>query len=164
MPTVLDLLHSRPRVRRGTLLARMTGATHEPQLETYSETVSRYHFGWSELRALRQAPRRRRLGPSSRPRHRPRRGTQLYQPARRLPRPLRLRARGSRGTDAPGTVDPDAVARLAALGYVAGSAEGREPRALLADPKDKIDLYQLITGDRDRDVSAAPDRSGHPGH
>ena len=29
---------------------------------------------------------------------------------------------------------------------------------------DKIDLYQLITGDRDRDVSAAADRSDHSRH
>ncbi len=32
----------------------MTGAAGEAELETYSETMyPRYHFGWSELRAVR---------------------------------------------------------------------------------------------------------------
>jgi choline-sulfatase len=173
MPTVLDLLGIPipPSVAGTTLLARMTGATHEAELETYSETMyPRYHFGWSELRAVRAggfkliaAPRPELYDLHTDPAEE----HNLYQsrPAVAAALVARLRARESGDTGRVPrneAIDPDAAARLAALGYVAGSDEGREPRALLADPKDKIDLYQLITGDRDRDVSAAPDRSGHP--
>jgi arylsulfatase A-like enzyme len=175
MPTVLDLLGIPipSSVAGTTLAARMTGATHEAELEAYSETMyPRDHFGWSELRAVRAggykliaAPRPELYDLDTDPAE----AHNLYQsrPAVAAALAGRLRARESGDTGrAPRnqTIDPDAAARLAALGYIAGSAEGREPRALLADPKDKIDLYQLITGDRDRDVSAAPDHSGHPGH
>ena len=47
------------------------------------------------------------------------------------------------------------AARLAALGYISGSVVVSEPKERLADPKDKIGLYQLITGDRKADVTSA---------
>src|SRR6202030_56676 len=56
MPTVLELLGIPvPSSVAGTsLAARMPGATGEAELDTYSETMyPRYHFGWSELRAVR---------------------------------------------------------------------------------------------------------------
>lgn len=173
MPTMLDLLGipiPLP-VAGATLVDRMTGSTGKDELETYSETMyPRYHFGWSELRAVRAggfkliaAPRPELYDLDADPAE----AHNLYQsrPAVGAALAGRLRAResGEPGRAARNQmIDPNAAARLAALGYVAGSTEGREPRALLADPKDKIDLYQLITGDRDRYVSAAPHRAGHP--
>ena len=55
MPTILDLLglplHGK--VEGKSLVPLMTGATREMGLEAYSEAVyPRYHFGWSDLRAL----------------------------------------------------------------------------------------------------------------
>ena len=161
MPTVLDLLGIPvPLLVAGTsLVARMSGATREAELDTYSETMyPRYHLGWSELRALRagslklvDAPRPELYDLDTDP------GEEhnLYElhPAVAAALARRLRARESGDTGrAPRNqaIDPDAAARLAALGYAAGGADMREQTASLPDPKDKIDLYQLITGDRTR--------------
>src|SRR5205807_2202605 len=49
-------------------------------------------------------------------------------------------------------IDPDARARLAALGYVGtfvAAAAPDESRTGLADPKDKVDLFNKITSARD---------------
>ena len=175
MPTVLDLLGIRvpSSVAGTTLAARMTGATREAEIDTYSETMyPRYHFGWSELRAVRAgafkliaAPRPELYDLDTDPGEEHNLYALRPAVAAALARRLRARESGDAGR-APHNqaIDPDAAARLAALGYVAGSADVSEPRAWLADPKDKIDLYQLITGDRKRDVSPAPDRSRRPGH
>ena len=48
-------------------------------------------------------------------------------------------------------MDPDARARLAALGYVATfAADAPRDRSQLADPKDKIDLFNLMTDAREQ--------------
>ena len=175
MPTVLDLLGLPvpASIAGTTLVARMTGAGRDPDLETYSESMyPRYHFGWSELRAMRAgrfkliaAPRSELYDLDTDP------GEQhnLYMTrpalAAALSARLRLREQGDADHAPRGrTIDPDAADRLSALGYVAGSPDGREPAVSLADPKDKIDLYRLITSDRTRDAphpaepSRAPER------
>ena len=56
-------------------------------------------------------------------------------------------------------VDPDVRARLAALGYVGTFVAARSRQALvLADPKDKIDLFNLMTDAREKlqDAREAP--------
>ena len=127
MPTVLDLLGIPvpSSVVGTTLVTRMTGATHETELETYSETLyPRYHFGWSELRALRagslklvDAPRPELYDLDTDP------GEEhnLYQLrpalAAALVRRLRAREQGGTGRAPRGqAISPDAGARLAALG------------------------------------------------
>jgi arylsulfatase A-like enzyme len=167
MPTVLDLLDVRApwSVAGVTLVTRMTGTGHEPELETYSETMyPRYHFGWSELRAVRAG--RFKLIAAPRPElydidRDPGEEHNLYQlrPALAAALAIRLRAREQPGTEqAPSdrAIDPEARARLAALGYFGGSSDAGNPAMPLADPKDKIRLYQLITGDRKRNAVSEP--------
>jgi arylsulfatase A-like enzyme len=165
MPTVLDLLGIRvpSSVAGVTLGPRMTGATRETEIETYSETMyPRYHFGWSGLRALRTG--RFKLIDAPRPElydlaADPGEEHNLYELrpalAAALARRLREREVGDTRTVPGGhAIDPDTAARLAALGYVSGVALERESTTSLADPKDQIGLYQLITGDRKRDAKS----------
>ena len=161
MPTVLDLLGIRvpSSVAGTTLVTRMTGATEQDELETYSETMyPRYHFGWSELRAVRAggfkliaAPRPELYDLDTDP------GEEhnLYQSRPALAATLagRLRAREQQAqarVASDRVVDPGALARLSSLGYVGGSTDRGRPTTELPDPKDNIGLYQLITGDRKR--------------
>ena len=58
-------------------------------------------------------------------------------------------------------VDPDARARLAALGYVGTFvADAPRPRSTLADPKDKIELFNLITKAREELQDAHDSQAG----
>jgi hypothetical protein len=118
----------------------------------------RYHFGWSDLRAVRAggfkliaAPRPELYDLDTDP------GEEhnLYQsrPALAATLAARLRAREQRAQERVASdraIDPDALARLSALGYVSGSSDRSRPAPELPDPKDNIGLYQLITGDRKR--------------
>ena len=159
MPTVLDLLGIPvpSSVAGTTLAARMRGATREAEIDTYSETMyPRYHFGWSELRAVRAggfkliaAPRPELYDLDTDPTEE--HNLYLSRPAVAAALAGRLRARESGDAGrAPRnqTIDPHAAARLASLGYTGGTADVHEPTASLPDPKDQIGLYQLITGDR----------------
>ena len=158
LPTVLDLLGVEPPAAlAGTsLVDRMAGRRHEDDLPAYSETMyPRYHFGWSELHALRSgrfkliaAPRPELYDLESDP------GEQhnLYETRSALARGLgselrKLQEAGS-GKSVRAAIDPDARERLAALGYVGGSTADDQLPADLPDPKDKITLYEMITGDR----------------
>jgi arylsulfatase A-like enzyme len=140
-----------------TLAARMSGATREAEIDTYSETMyPRYHFGWSELRAVRAggfkliaAPRPELYDLHTDPAEE----HNLYQSRPEVAAALAGRLRTLESGDAVRaprnqTIDPDAAARLASLGYTAGAADVHEQTASFPDPKDQIGLYQLITGDR----------------
>ena len=109
----------------------MTGARSELGLEAYAEAVyPRYHFGWSDLRALRagrykyiEAPRPELYDLEQDPRE----TTNIFAAAARA-RPVRWRAHlqalearltaGAATARAPAEIDPDTRDRLAALGYV----------------------------------------------
>ena len=168
LPTVLDLLGipAPPQVAiDGTSLTQLlTGAPGELGLEAYAEAVyPLHHFGWSDLRSLREG--RYKLIAAPRP--------ELYDlqddPSERknifpdrkplgdrmLGRLADLEAHFKASAPASGhavEVDPDAKARLAALGYVGSivaSVDDDRSRAGLADPKDKVHLFNAITDARD---------------
>ncbi len=165
LPTVSDLLGlSAPEGIEGVSLAPlMTGARRELGLDAYSEAVyPKFHFGWSDLRALRSGrfkfiaaprpelydletdpgeltnlyPERRGLGDQM--------AAQLAQLETRL-------ERHEDGATRAVEVDPDARDRLAALGYVGTFVTQRASgdRSGLADPKDKIGLFNLMTSARE---------------
>jgi arylsulfatase A-like enzyme/Tfp pilus assembly protein PilF len=167
MPTVLDLLGvSRPATAAidGTSIAPlMAGAKTELGLEAYAEAVyPLHHFGWSDLRALRQG--RYKLIAAPRPelydlQDDPSEARNLFQDRKALgdlmlgrlaQMEAHFKAASPVKSDAV-EVDPDAKARLAALGYVGSfvATIGEGSRAGLADPKDKVDLFNDITRARE---------------
>jgi arylsulfatase A-like enzyme len=163
-PTVLDLLGVPipPNVSGVSLVPRMMGGLRQSELETYSETMYPRHFGWSGLRALRTG--RFKLVDAPRPELYdleidPTEQHNLYTARLSLAAALtdRLRAYEHSGapTRAPGPdIDRQTRAQLRALGYVSGQDAGPNRQPVLDDPKDKIALYRLITGDRTRGTAA----------
>jgi arylsulfatase A-like enzyme/tetratricopeptide (TPR) repeat protein len=161
-PTVLDLLGLPlgDRVDGRSLVPLMNGTVREMGLTAYAEAVyPRYHFGWADLRSLTDG--RFKYIDAPRP--------ELYD-LRQDPDETRNLIAGRQvladrmatvleSTDSARnedvkpaiSVDPDARARLAALGYVGTSAAPPSAdRRHLADPKDKIDVFNLIITARER--------------
>jgi arylsulfatase A-like enzyme/Tfp pilus assembly protein PilF len=160
LPTALDLLgvDYNDETAGVTLASLLTGAERSLRLTAYSEAVyPRYHFGWSDLRALRAgdlkyiaAPRPELYDLSTDPNEEKNLYSERSAQADRMHAQLTaLESEWQEVTPAPRVdeVDPDTRARLAALGYV-GSFVSADPepseRSSLADPKDKIHLYNLM--------------------
>ncbi|MGE5198100.1 MAG: sulfatase-like hydrolase/transferase [Rhodospirillaceae bacterium] len=158
MPTVLDLLGvpTPKEVTGTTLVPLMTGAAVELGLDAYSESMyPLHHYGWSDLRALRAG--RYKVIDAPRPElydvdQDPMESANLYEQRRALGdsmlAQLRKAEQGFEKTEAPlpaGDVDPEARARLAALGYVGSFvASASDPRTGRADPKDKIGVFNRL--------------------
>lgn len=164
-PTVLDLMGvPTPKGIAGvSLVPLMTGARKTLDLEGYAEALyPLHHYGWSELRAWRAG--RYKAIDAPRPElydleRDPQETTNLYAERRpladgmiaRLRQQEKEHAGGSEGLAAPSPeVDPEARARLAALGYVGSFvATVSAPASDRADPKDKIELFNLMTDARE---------------
>lgn len=157
LPTVLDLLGVEPPadLQGRSLVALMTGEAGDLDLAAYSESLyARNHFGWSELRALRvgrfkyiEAPRPE-LYDLERDPHETRSVYGERQAlAERMAADLARLAAEHEGTGRaePGAVDPETRERLAALGYIGTFVHAApRPDERLPDPKDKIDIFNLI--------------------
>ncbi|HSP91168.1 MAG TPA: sulfatase-like hydrolase/transferase, partial [Vicinamibacterales bacterium] len=144
-----------------SLVPLMTGDALELGLEGYAESMyPLHHFGWSDLRALRagrykliDAPRPELFDIESDPGE----TTNIYEARRAVGDGMvaRLREIESAFDKAPTAapaedVDPVVRQRLAALGYVGSFvATANDPRSDRADPKDKIDLFNLMGAARD---------------
>jgi arylsulfatase A-like enzyme/Tfp pilus assembly protein PilF len=162
-PTVLDLLGVPvPKGIAGVSLAPlMTGATARLDLEVYAEALyPLHHYGWSELRAWRagqykviDAPRPELYDLDRDPDE----TTNLYDQKKSVADVMIARLRSQENDDpskqaaqAAPEVDPEARARLAALGYVGSFvATVSGPSSQRADPKDKIGLFNLMTDSRE---------------
>ncbi len=158
MPTVLDLLDvpSPTGISGASLVPLMTGARRELGLDAYAEALyPLHHYGWSDLRALRSG--RFKVIDAPRPElydieRDPHETTNLFDERRalgdRMVTQLRTMEEGFDKTVAAlpaGDVDPEARARLAALGYVGSFvASASDPRTTRADPKDKIGLFNKL--------------------
>jgi arylsulfatase A-like enzyme/Tfp pilus assembly protein PilF len=156
MPTALELLKVRPprTVQGVSLLPLLRGERLD--LVAHSESwYPRYHYGWSELRAVQdgrfkyiRAPRPELYDLQSDPREEKDRSgedaARLDTLARAL-QDIEARTASAAAAKGPRPVDAETEERLAALGYVGGSVSRRNleerPRG---DPKDKIGLYNLI--------------------
>jgi choline-sulfatase len=163
MPTVLDLLGiAPPKAIAGVSLAPlMTGARASMDLEGYAEALyPLHHFGWSELRAWRAG--RYKVIDAPRPElydleRDPHETTNLYAERRTVADGMiaRLRAQeketaGDDASKAAPEVDTDTRARLAALGYVGSFvATTSGPASERADPKDKIELFNMMVDARE---------------
>jgi arylsulfatase A-like enzyme/Tfp pilus assembly protein PilF len=158
MPTILDLLGlPTPKGLSGvSLVPLMTGARREMGLDCYSEAMyPLHHYGWSDLRALRSG--RYKVIDAPRPElydldRDARETTNLFEQRRALGDRMiaQLRAQEARfdrtvAAQPAGDVDPEARARLAALGYIGSFvASASDPRTGRADPKDKIGLFNKL--------------------
>jgi choline-sulfatase len=164
LPTVLELLGVKTpdRLEGSSVVPLMTGAKQELGLAAYSEAIyPRFHFGWSDLRALTSG--RYKYVAAPRPelydlQQDPAEAHNIYPERQALgdrmnQELIALEGRMSATAQAPKAaveVDPDARARLAALGYVGTFVTALAPdRAGLADPKDKIQLFNLMTQARE---------------
>ncbi len=174
MPTLLDLLGvETPAGVSGTsLVPLMTGTRREMGLDAYSESMyPLHHYGWSDLRALRagrykviDAPRPELYDLERDPGER----TNLFGERRAMAETMLAQLRrlesGFSKTEATlpaSDLDPEARARLAALGYVGSFvASASDPRTGRADPKDKIGLFNQLGRAmdlaNDNDDEAAP--------
>ncbi len=155
LPTVLDLagIEAPGGIHGVSLRPALTGETQS--LLAFSESwYPRFHYGWSELRAVRDgrykfilAPRRELYDVSADPKELDNLAARDTARADALERALRaLVAQTSRrdAAQGPRPVDAAAEQRLRALGYVGGtSAKNLEERPR-RDPKDTIDLYNLL--------------------
>ncbi len=159
MPTVLDLVGVPiPGVVQGASLTPLAdGSQADLGLWAYSESLyPRNHYGWSPLHSLRNgllhfisAPRPELFevldDPGETTNLAPDRPGQVRQLQARLDRMVVELGREGADEQAPEELDEETRAQLAALGYLGGSSRVRvDEGAPLADPKDKIVLYNLL--------------------
>ncbi len=171
LPTVLELLGvAAPKTQGESLVPAILGRADAPVLTGYSEAFyARYHYGWSELRALRQgrwhfieAPRpelydlvadpgeQRNLASEER-----RTVVALRQELARLERETGTAPAAA----APLEEDEETLRKLAALGYLGSRVETAKSWRELPDPKDRIHVYNLMDRARDEVVTGVPDKA-----
>ncbi len=136
-PTLLELLALPPRASSGESLLSERPSADERAI--YSETLfPRYHFGWSDLASLESAGFQYIHGPDPELYDTRTDAEERHNLAGSLPpafRKLRLALLAiPRPRQAPGASDPEAVRKLAALGYI-GAASPSEGATDLPDPK-----------------------------
>ncbi len=159
LPTVLELAGAAPLRTSGTSrAANLRGGTRIPDNESYAESLyGSIHFGYAPLRALRseswkyiEAPRPELYNVRDDPAEQKDMTAVRGQVASRLEERLRTYDSARTATAAAAKIAPDAgtLERLAALGYVGGSAP-RGGRPTGADPKDKIGEVQGYIRDFD---------------
>jgi choline-sulfatase len=172
VPTALQLLGmpAPTSVEGRSLVPLMTGDARELELEAYAEaTYPLHHYGWSDLRSLRSG--RFKVIAAPRPelydlQNDPHEATNIFESRRTLGDEMIVRLQElERGMQSEGVsvepsleIDPDSRERLAALGYVGTfvATTATADRASLADPKDKVRLFNLMTNARE--LSKGEDR------
>jgi arylsulfatase A-like enzyme/predicted Zn-dependent protease len=158
VPTMLELLGQPPIAASGASRAGdLRAGRRLPDNESYAESLyGQLHYGWAPLRALRGegwkhivAPRPELFRLTEDPRERNNLAEVRPQVARAMAARLRALDTGAAPPAPEGPVDPAAVEKLAALGYVGGGFFTGAPTG--DDPKDHIAWYEA----QRRDVSAA---------
>jgi choline-sulfatase len=156
MPTALSLLGIPvPKQVQGTNLMPIARGQHLGLVAHSESWYPRYHYGWSELRAIQdgrfkfiRAPRPEMYDLTADPREEhdqsAESGSRLDVFNRALDE-FESRTARAGAQQGPRPVDSETEERLAALGYVAGSVNMKrlnEPAR--GDPKDKIALYNMM--------------------
>jgi arylsulfatase A-like enzyme/Tfp pilus assembly protein PilF len=156
LPTIVERLGIPvPDRVQGTSLLGLIAGRRLPLLALGETWYPRYHYGWSELVAVRDgrfkfilAPVRELYDTQADPGETS--NLAASQPDRADALERALRAMVADVTDAaaaagPRPVDPDVEQRLRALGYVSGSVSAKRlAQATRGDPKEKIGLYNLL--------------------
>jgi arylsulfatase A-like enzyme/tetratricopeptide (TPR) repeat protein len=158
MPTALDLLGLgalTPHVSGRSLKPALSGALIDDEPAFAESLVPLIHYGWSDLRTLRDGRWKYILAPRPELYDLDRDPGELQnlvdrepQRARAFRSGLEQRLRTEQATlrdagAANASVPPDVLEKLGALGYV-GVAGSSVPRTSGADPKDKIGEYQVL--------------------
>ncbi len=158
LPTVLDqlgLADAMPSVSGRSLKAALAGERMDDQPVFAESLTPLIHYGWSDLRTLRDgrwkyilAPRSELYDLESDPGERqnlvdrePARARALRSGLEQRLRQEQTRVRDT--TSGPASVPPDVLEKLGALGYVSLSG-GSHGKPSGADPKDKIEEYQTV--------------------
>ena len=162
MPTLLELVGLDPPepVQGRSLVELATGARDDLGLLAYGESFyPRNHYGWSELKSIRNgafhfidAPRPELFDVREDPLQQRNLASQRAATVSELKAELDrlVEDHGIEGIDEQGaeTLDAETAQQLAALGYLAwfgGHSKIKiDPDRPLADPKDKIGLFNLI--------------------
>jgi arylsulfatase A-like enzyme/Tfp pilus assembly protein PilF len=162
LPTILEMTGAeRPKELQGrSLVAAIEAKAVAAPVENYAETyLPRIHFNWSELRGVRfrqyhfiDAPRPELYDVSADPREL----KNLFSGQRAVANELRKRlgqlitqytpATGEKTAESTG-LDPALMERLKSLGYVAVAGGGDEVLSdrRLPDPKDRVQVYELVS-------------------
>jgi arylsulfatase A-like enzyme/Tfp pilus assembly protein PilF len=152
--SLLSLLIPKPAPSESAEASAVPDAS--PDRPAYAETdYPRNTYGWSSLRALRtgkylyiKAPRQELYDQSADPKAEHNLSSSSTAVASTLAGQLdAFRQKTSSSREAPKSiVDPEAQAKLAALGYIAtdGNASKASAKERGADPKDKIEIANLI--------------------
>jgi tetratricopeptide (TPR) repeat protein len=129
---------------------------------SYAETYyPRFHYGWSELVAMEttrwkfvRAPRPELYDILQDPRDARDVSAEYPRVAATLAQQLEsMKLLNAGGSPTPSPIDPDAMARLRALGYVGSSDVPVRRTGPLPDPKDRVPLLQeLLQAQADRDA------------
>jgi len=159
LPTVLNAVGGNipESVQGNSFLPLLLGQEEESDRLAYSETYwPRYHYGWSELKLMRKgrykfidAPKPELYDVYENPGETENLVNQKASLANEMKRELEeLIAQYSReGIDEaePQKLDNDSLQKLQALGYIGSFQTSRKSQGeRLADPKDKIELYNDI--------------------
>lgn len=159
MPTILNMIgeESPKKVQGKSLLPFILGKKTENKLLAYSETYwPRFHFGWSELKSLRKdqykfidAPKPELYNIKEDPGEIHNLVNAKASLAHEMKRSLDtlVKKYSAEGIEkaGPKKIDNDSLEKLQALGYIGSfhsSAKNKDGE--LADPKDKIELYNQI--------------------
>lgn len=166
--TLLDLAGLRADGLDGVSLRRVMDGAKTPEKPVYAETLyPRYHFGWSELYSVTdgryrfiRAPRRE-LYDLAVDRAETRNIAETKAAAVQAMDAWLARTVDTTKLAAPEAVPADQIEKLQALGYI-GSTPSATLQGDLADPKDKIGVYQdlkralaLKAGGKDVEALAA---------
>jgi arylsulfatase A-like enzyme/Tfp pilus assembly protein PilF len=167
-PTILDLtgLAPEPGIDGSSLVPAVLDPGKELGRAAYTESLfPRIHYGWHELRALRDgtfklidAPRPELYDLAADPRETQDLSRTKARRAEDMRQALVKKAPKDDPTGNPVALDPDTQQRLAALGYV-GSAVSTDPGAVLPDPKDKIAVFAKIGAARAADEAGRRDEA-----
>ena len=171
MPTALDLLGVKvPAAVQGASLGPLARGEHLGLVAHSESWYPRYHYGWSELRAVQdgrfkfvKAPRPELYDLEhdaketvDRARDDPRR----LEAFTRVLAEVETRTASRSAAKGPQPIDPETEERLAALGYLGGSVSRRSledrPRG---DPKDKIGLYNLLKQAGSASIEGRPEEA-----
>jgi choline-sulfatase len=169
-PTVLELTGLSPEagIDGQSLVPALLDPGRDLRHVAYAESLyPRLHYGWHELRALRDgahkfvdAPRPELYDVARDPGEKENLARSKARTAEDMR--LALEQRAPRDTDAAAgarpALDPETRQRLAALGYV-GGAVATDAQGVLADPKDKIAVFGRITAAKQADEAGRRDEA-----